>query len=232
MKLLFTVERYGEEVAGGSEAACRQVAEKLAARGHHVEVVTSRAKSYVDWADHFPAGTTEINGVQVHRPGVRGPRRPEQFGPIHGRILQTRRAPLFVQRDWLRLQGPDIPELLPWLHANTPRFDLANFFTYLYPTTAFGLPVAAQHRPTVLFPTAHEEPMMELRVFDELVRAADGLLYLTPEGRALYERYIPMLQAREAAMLACLDPGERAQLGKLLDKLATHVPEWGSASDL
>ena len=40
------------------------------------------------------------------------------------------------------------------------------------------------------------------------------------------------LQAREAAMLACLDPGERAQLGKLLDKLATHVPEWGSASDL
>ena len=58
------------------------------------------------------------------------------------------------------------------------------------------------------------------------------LLYLTPEGRALYERYIPMLQAREAAMLACLDPGERAQLGKLLDKLATHVPEWGSASDL
>jgi hypothetical protein len=33
-------------------------------------------------------------------------------------------------------------------------------------------------------------------------------------------------------MLACLDPGERAQLGKLLDKLATHVPEWGSASDL
>ncbi|WP_332694543.1 MarR family winged helix-turn-helix transcriptional regulator [Bosea sp. (in: a-proteobacteria)] len=58
------------------------------------------------------------------------------------------------------------------------------------------------------------------------------LLYLTAEGRALYERYIPMLKAREAAMLACLDDAERGQLDRLLDKLAAHVPEWGPASDL
>ena len=181
MRLLFCVQRYGEEVAGGSEAACRQVAEHLAARGHLVEVVTSRAKSYVDWADHYPAGPTTLNGVVVHRLSVRRPRDPKQFGPLHGRILRTRRAPLFVQRDWLRLQGPDVPGLPLWLDANAERFDLANFFTYLYPTTAFGLPVAARRLPTILFPTAHEEPMMELRVFDELVRAADGLLCLTPE---------------------------------------------------
>ncbi|WP_439498429.1 MarR family winged helix-turn-helix transcriptional regulator [Bosea sp. (in: a-proteobacteria)] len=58
------------------------------------------------------------------------------------------------------------------------------------------------------------------------------LLYLTPEGRALYERYIPMLKAREAAMLACLSTEERAQFARLLDKLAAHVPGWGFASEL
>jgi DNA-binding MarR family transcriptional regulator len=58
------------------------------------------------------------------------------------------------------------------------------------------------------------------------------LLYLTAEGRALYERYIPMLQAREAAMLACLSGEERAEFGRLLDKLAAHVPQWGFASEL
>ena len=188
MKLLFCVQRYGEGVAGGSEAACRQVAERLAARGHHVEVVTSRARSYVDWADHFPEGTSELNGVLVHRLSVRAPRTPEQFGPLHGRVLGQPEAPLYVQRDWLRIQGPDVPDLEPWLRAHAGAFDCAIFFTYLYPTTAFGLPVAAAYCPTVLHPTAHDEPMMALRVFDSLLRATDGVICLTDEELELVRR--------------------------------------------
>ena len=57
-------------------------------------------------------------------------------------------------------------------------------------------------------------------------------LYLTEEGRALYRRYIPALREREARMLACLNATERRQLDRLLDKLAAHVPQWGSVSEL
>lgn len=188
MKILFSVQRYGEGVAGGSEAACRSVAEHLASRGHHVEVITSCAHSYVDWADHFPEGTSELNGVIVHRLPVRQRRTPEQFGPLHGRVLGRANTPLFVQRDWLRVEGPDLPGLVPWLHANAARFDVANFFTYLYPTTGFGLRVAAAYCPTILHPTAHDEPMMDLRVFDSVVRAADGIVCLTEEELALVRR--------------------------------------------
>ena len=188
MRLLFCVQRYGDGVAGGSEAACRQVAERLAARGHEVEVVTSRAKSYVDWADHFDQGTTNLGGVTVHRLSVRGPRTPEQFGPLHGRVLNNPELPLFVQRDWLRTQGPDLPDLEPWLREHARRFDCAIFFTYLYPTTALGLAVAASYCPTVLVPTAHEEPMMDLRVFDQLFRAADGVVCLSDEELELVRR--------------------------------------------
>ena len=188
MKILFCVQRYGEEVAGGSEAACRQVAEALAARGHHVEVVTSCAKSYVDWADHFAEGASQLNGVTVHRLRVRAPRTPEQFGPLHGRVLGRPNVPLFVQRDWLRVEGPDLPGLGPWLHENARRFDVANFFTYLYPTTGFGLGIASAYCPTILHPTAHDEPMMALRVFDSVVRAADGIVCLTDEELQLVRR--------------------------------------------
>ncbi len=188
MKILFSVQRYGEEVAGGSEAACRSVAEHLAARGHHVEVVTSCAKSYVDWADHFPEGESQLNGVTVHRLRVRAPRSAEQFGPLHGRVLGNPNVPLLVQRDWLRVEGPDLPGLVPWLHANAARFDVANFFTYLYPTTGFGLRVAAAYCPTILHPTAHDEPMMALRVFDAVVRAADAIVCLTDEELQLVRR--------------------------------------------
>jgi glycosyltransferase involved in cell wall biosynthesis len=188
MKLLYCVQRYGEGVAGGSEAACRAVAEHMAARGHEVEVVTSCAKSYVDWADHFPEGASELNGVTVHRLPVRENRSPEKFGPIHRRLMMQPRAPLFVQRDWLRIQGPDIPKLGPWISEQASRFDAAIFFTYLYPTTAFGLPIAANHCPTVLVPTAHDEPMLQFRVFDQVVRRAHGLVCLTPEELALIKR--------------------------------------------
>ena len=58
------------------------------------------------------------------------------------------------------------------------------------------------------------------------------LLFLTEAGRALYARYIPVLQAREAAMLACLLAAERRQLDGLLDKLAAHVPAWAGVSEL
>ncbi|HEX7096470.1 MAG TPA: glycosyltransferase family 4 protein [Acidimicrobiales bacterium] len=188
MKLLFCVQRYGDGVAGGSESACRAVAERLAARGHTVEVVTSRARSYVDWADEFPEGESTVSGVRVHRLSVRAPRSPERFGPIHSRIIRQPRAPLYVQRDWLRLQGPDLPQLEPWLHDNARRFDAAIFFTYLYPNAGFGLPVAARYCPTVLVPTAHDEPTFQLRVFDHAMRTADGIVCLTPEELALVQR--------------------------------------------
>jgi len=58
------------------------------------------------------------------------------------------------------------------------------------------------------------------------------MLFLTEAGRALYARYVPVLQAREKAMLDCLSKPERRQLNVLLDKLAAHVPNWANASEL
>ncbi len=53
MRLLFVTQRYGREVAGGAELACRQYASHLAARGHEVDALSSCAKSYRDWADFY-----------------------------------------------------------------------------------------------------------------------------------------------------------------------------------
>ncbi len=57
-------------------------------------------------------------------------------------------------------------------------------------------------------------------------------LFLTDAGRALYARYVPTLQRREAAMLGCLSPAERGQFDALLEKLARHVSIWASVSEL
>lgn len=189
MKLLFVVQRYGTEVAGGAEAACRELAWRLAARGHEVHAVTSCAQSYVDWANAYPEGTTTERGVDVHRLSVDQPRDPRFFGPLNGRVAwNSSCSPLFLQEEWMRAQGPHLPELVPWLETHAGEFDVVVFVTYLYATTWSGLPVAAGLAPTVLLPAAHDEPPLWLQLFDLMLRLPSAYAFLTEEEQALVYR--------------------------------------------
>ena len=189
MRLLFVVQRYGEGVAGGAETACRELATRLAGRGHDVEVLTSCAVSYVDWANSYPPGSTREAGVEVHRLPVDRPRDPRFFGPLNGRVVwHSSCSPIFLQREWMRSQGPHLPELVPWLEREAGRFDVVVFVTYLYATTWAGLPVAAGLAPTVLLPAAHDEPPFWLPLFDLTLRLPSAYAFLTEEEQALVAR--------------------------------------------
>ena len=189
MRLLFVVQRYGADVAGGAEAACRELATRLARRGHEVEVLTSCANSYVDWANAYPEGDETIDGVLVHRLAVARPRDNRLFGPLNGRAAWGRKpTPLFLQEEWMRSQGPNVPGLVPWLEAHAGGFDVAVFVTYLYATTWAGLPVAAAKVPTVLLPAAHDEPPFWLPLFDLVLRLPTAFAFLTEEEQELVLR--------------------------------------------
>jgi len=189
VRLLFVVQRYGAEVAGGAEAACRELAWRLAGRGHDVHVLTSCAQSYVDWANAYPEGDTVIDGVKVHRLAVARPREDRFFGPMNARaVWGTKPNPMFVQEEWMRLQGPDVPGVVPWLAERAGWFDVVVFVTYLYATTWSGLPVAAGLAPTVLLPAAHDEPPFWLAMFDLLLRLPTAFAFLTAEEQALVQR--------------------------------------------
>ena len=187
MRLLFVVQRYGAEVFGGAELHGRELAVRLAARGHDVEVVTSCAVDYMDWANAYPPGESLVDGVKVHRLPVARPRVRAVFDAINGRAL--RRPWLLaphLQREWMRLQGPLIPELPGWLEERSAGFDATIFFTYLYYTTWAGLPAAAS--PAVLHPTAHDEPPIYLALFDAVFRLADAFAFSTEEEAAFVRR--------------------------------------------
>lgn len=65
-----------------------------------------------------------------------------------------------------------------------------------------------------------------IRTASDLEDARRNVLFITAEGKALYERIMPLFVEGEAKMLACLDDEEKSQLDQLLDKLARHVPDW------
>ena len=187
MRLLFVVQRYGPEVFGGAEAFARMFATKLADRGHDVHVLTSTAQDHVTWASAYPAGDEVIAGVRVHRLKVGRERDIQKFSELHARVLGTRKwARRHLQAEWIRLQGPWLPELPGWLGDNSADFDLTIFITYLYYTAWAGLPAARS--PALLHPTAHDEPPIYLPIFDSMFRRAQALGFLTPEEQQFVER--------------------------------------------
>jgi glycosyltransferase involved in cell wall biosynthesis len=145
--------------------------------------------SYVDWADWYPAGTGELDGVTVHRLPILSPRSDRFFGPLNQRVVWGREAvPLHVQEQWIRSSGPELSDLVPWLAERAPAFDAAVFFTYLYYPTWAGLPVAAGLVPTVLHPTAHDEPPLYLPLFDTTFRHPSAFAFSTEEEKQLVGR--------------------------------------------
>jgi glycosyltransferase involved in cell wall biosynthesis len=189
VRLLFVVQRYGREVAGGAELSCRQFATRLAERGHQVEALTSCAISYVDWSNVYPPGTEMLDGVLVHRLPVRRSREHRFFGSVDFRaVWQYRPSSLLLQEAWMQAQGPDLPDLADWLRARAADFDVVIFFTYLYYTAWRGLSAIDRAVPTILHATAHDEPPLWLQVFDQMLVLPTAYAYFTEEEQALITR--------------------------------------------
>jgi DNA-binding MarR family transcriptional regulator len=52
------------------------------------------------------------------------------------------------------------------------------------------------------------------------------VLHLTEPGRSLYKSILGSFVAREAAMLASLDAGERRELFRLFEKMIKNAGSW------
>lgn len=198
-RFLFVAQRYGHEVAGGAERACRDFATRLAGRGHRVEALTTCAVDYSSWANRYPAGTTDVDGVAVHRLPVAEERRSDVFSDLNMRVAWLpNRVPLHLQHAWMRAQGPYVPAIVPWLLERAPGYDVVVFFTYLYYTTWAGLAATSGRVPTVLHPTAHDEPAFHIDLFDTTLRHPDAFAFFTEEEAALVS---PRAPGRPSAVL-------------------------------
>jgi glycosyltransferase involved in cell wall biosynthesis len=181
MKLACVIHRYGTDIAGGSEAHCRQLAERLSSQ-HNVTVLTSCARDYLRWANAYAPGTSLINGVTVARFPVTRRRNLKTFAELSDEVFAGRASPE-RQEAWVRENGPMTPALLEHLRTHRSGYDLVLFWSFRYYPTYFGLPMVADR--AVLVPTAEEDPAIKLDMFQPFFRTPGGYLFLTPEEKAL-----------------------------------------------
>lgn len=181
MKLGLVVQRYGTDISGGAELHARQVAEHLT-RHAEVRVFTTCAHDYVSWRNHYPPGHEIIDGVAVERFPVAAERNLADFGRRSEQVF-ARRHSLRDELAWLESEGPVSPMLLARLTAAATEVDYLLVFTIRY-HQAYHAALRAPGK-TVLVPTAEREPALGLGIFGPVFRSARGVMYNTPEERAL-----------------------------------------------
>ncbi len=181
MKLAFVVQRYGADIAGGSEAHCRDLAHRLAGR-HEITVLTSCARDYVTWNNECQAGSTFDGSVRVLRFAVERPRHMHDFASLSDEVFEGG-ASHERHEAWFRENGPQVPELLQHLREHGSSYDLVLFWTFRYYPSFFGVPLVRER--AVLVPTAEEDKAIWLDGLQEYFRLPIGYLFLTPEEKAL-----------------------------------------------
>lgn len=191
MRVAFVVQRCGREVNGGAEALCLQVAQRMS-RHWEVEVLTTCALDYMDWANYYPPGPEVVGSVTVHRFPVDFPRDVAHFDRLSGELAaRGASVTLTEQEAWMRAQGPVSTPLLDYLEAAWEEYDAFLFFGYLYATTYFGLP-RVQDRAW-LAPCSHDEWTIHLPMWENFFARPRGFVFNTAEERDFTRRRFPAL---------------------------------------
>jgi glycosyltransferase involved in cell wall biosynthesis len=177
--------RYGTDVVGGSESVMREAAVGLAARGWDVEVLTTCARSHYTWANEYPEGSEQVDGLTLHRfPTVR----PEVS---RDRELLERRIqvglPLRPDEEltWVN-ELFRVPALYHHLLAEHRRYRAIVLSPYLFWTTAVGATVDPAR--TIVMPCLHDEPYARLGLFRSVVGGAARAWFLSDPERDLAVR--------------------------------------------
>lgn len=181
MKLAVVIQRYGAEITGGSESHCMSIIGRLS-HFADVEVITTCAQDYVTWRNEYKEGTELVNGIAVHRFKTDRERKARKFDQF-SQQLYTQPHSYFDEVEWMVQQGPYAPGLFQYIKEHAEDYDAFIFYTYIYPTTFFGMQYVPQK--TIFVSTAHNEPPLYFDIFSTIFHLPQAFLYLTIEEQEL-----------------------------------------------
>jgi len=147
-----------------------------------VEVLTTKAADYITWKNHYTRDEEAVNGIRVRRFPVTRARNPERFGRVQDRLLRHEHNEADELR-WLDEEGPRTPSLIQYLKDNESAYDYFFFFSYRYYHSYWGIKTVP--RRSILVPTAERDPVIGLRIFQDLFRTPRAIIYNSVEERKM-----------------------------------------------
>jgi len=202
-RIALVVPRCAHDALGGAEALALSVARELAGE-FDLEILTTCATDYWSWANAYREGRDDVDGIAVERFPVEHPRDLAEFNRLSRRVrYRMGSTSIDEQERWMRAQGPYSPALLNALA--TRRHDLVLFFTYLYATTYFGLPLVAER--AILLPLAHDEWPFYFPIWRPFFEKVRATIFASPEERELVQRRFRDLPIAGPVLHPSIRPG-------------------------
>jgi len=186
MKIAFVVQRYGADIVGGAEYLTRLFAEHLI-KYHDIEILTTCAKSYHTWENEYPEGVEVINSIPVRRFKTTKMRNPSKVSQIQERVFYNNHSK-DDELQWIQENGPVCPDLITHLKKNVDQFDCVIFFTFRYYQSYHG--VLSVGKKAIITPFAEDDPALDLSTTQEIFSRVGGIIYSTPEERALIRQRV------------------------------------------
>lgn len=184
-RLAIVNQRYGAEVNGGSEYYTRMLAQRLAPF-YDIEVITTCAKDYDTWENFYEPGEGTVDGIKVRRFPVKKTRKQMGFLWLNRIRHYIPPAGRLFEQQWVAAQGPYSPDCIDYIRDNSEKYDCFIFVTYLYYLTVHGMKAADGRK--ILIPTAHDEEYIYMKIYQDMFREADGIIYLTEEEKQFVEQ--------------------------------------------
>lgn len=182
--LAIVIPWFGRELKGGAEQQAFQIATRLAARGHAVEVLTTCNESfYSDWSvNHFAPGSTAEFGLTIRRFPVDS-RNAAAFDSVNARLLNLDTTKLvpgvapipFAETQIFCDENIKSAALIQFLQAQRDSYEAFIFLPYMFQPITTGLSLVSAR--AWLQPCLHNEAQAYFPQTAEVFHSARGLLF-------------------------------------------------------
>lgn len=222
MRVAFVVQRCGLEVNGGAESHCLMIAQKMS-KYWDTEILTTCALDYISWKNHYPVGIANVLEVKVRRFPVTKQRNIQSFNRLSDNMApRLKDASIEEQEIWMQAQGPFSSEMIAYVKNRQHEYDAFIFFTYLYATTYFVLPLVAEK--AYLAPLAHNEWTIYMSMWDKFFEKPRGFIFNTIEELNFLKARFPKIKLEGPIAGVGIDAPDACNPDEFRQKYNIHQP--------
>jgi glycosyltransferase involved in cell wall biosynthesis len=184
LRIAFVAFRFGGDFVGGAESSLRTAALALRDRGHQVEVFTTCTNSEGVWSNTLKSGTTEGEGLPIHRFPIDSHDRSRHLESLRKIMQATVEIPFDLEDEYLQNSIHSTP-LIAELSLRSAEFDAVIVGPYLHGLTC---DVAKEFpEKTIVVPCIHDEPLARFRTWPTVYGAAAGMWFHSEEEKKFAE---------------------------------------------